>query len=163
MSSARCRHLLCLLLFAGLTAVPTQARVGESIAEIRKRYGRPQGQPDKHTTFWMFENDFGAMHYTVTTNDKDVSIAEGLKAYRRTRFTAKDAEVFIDMQFAGRPEADRRTIAPGQAYRFAGQAFTCGPKEHVVVDETAGILLIWNKTEPASVLAVGPEMLQRVK
>ena len=157
------RPLLCLLLLSVLATGPVTARVGEPIAEIRKRYGRPQGTPDSRTTFWMFENDFGAMHYTVTTNDKGLSIAEGLKPYRRTRFTAQDAETFIAMQFAGRPEADRRVIPPGQAYRFGGQDFVCAAQEHVVVDETAGILLIWNKADLPSVLAVAPEMLLRAK
>lgn len=151
--------LTCLL----LAVAPAQARVGESIAEIRKRYGKPQGQPDGRTTFWMFENDFGAMNYTVTVNDKGISIAEGLKPYRRTNFTAQDAETFIGMQFAGRPAEDRKVFAPGQAYRFGGQDFVCGVHEHVVVDETAGILLIWIKSDPPSVLAVAPEMLTQAK
>jgi hypothetical protein len=151
--------LTCLL----LAVVPALARVGEPLAEIRKRYGKPQGTPDSRTTFWMFENDFGAMHYTVTVNDKGISIAEGLKPYRRTRFTALDAETFISMQFAGKPEGDRRIVTPGQAYRFGGQDFVCAPLEHVVIDETAGILLIWIKAEPPSVLAVSPEMVQQTK
>jgi hypothetical protein len=154
---------LFILLLAALAPVPALARVGEPVSEIRKRYGKPQGHPDGRTMFWMFENDFGAMHYTVTANDKGLSMAEGLKPYRRTRFTTQDAETFIGMQFAGHPEANRRTIPPGQAYRFGGQDFVCGAEEHVVVDETAGILLIWTKSDPASVLAVSPEMVQRTK
>ncbi len=159
----RLRPLLCLLLLAGLAATTAHARVGESISDIRKRYGRPQGTPEKNVTFWMFENDFGAMHYTVTTNDKGISIAEGLKPYRRTRFTPQDAETFIRMQFASLPEDDRRTVAPGEAYRFGGQDFVCGAQEHVVVDETADILLIWSKSDPGSVLAVSSEMLARTR
>lgn len=157
------RPLLCLLLLAGLSIGSLPARVGEPLAEIRKRYGKPQGTPDSRTTFWMFENDFGAMHYTVTANDKGISIAEGLKPYRRTRFTAQDATTFINMQFGSLPEGDRRTVPPGQTYRFGGQDFVCAPQEHVVVDETAGILLIWIKSDHPSVLAVSPEMLRQAK
>lgn len=157
------RSLPCLLLAAGFAASLAQARLGDSESDLRNRYGRPQGHPKGDTYFWMFENDFGAMLYTVTLNSQGRSIAEGLKPYRRTGFTAQDAETFIGMQFEGRPEAERRTLQPGAAYRFAGQDFTCGKDEQVIVDENAGILVVWTKSSPPSVLAVSPEMVQRTK
>jgi hypothetical protein len=158
------RPLLLALLLTGLTLVPAQARLGETLDDIRKQFGKPGGQPRKDNAFWLIEGNDGLLNYTVTFNAQGKSIAEGLKPVRRARFTEVDAMGFIEAQI--QPWTDSptlRTLKPGDSYRFAGREFVCAKNEHVVLDEPGGLLLIWTKTESPAVMVVSAEMLQRVK
>jgi hypothetical protein len=158
------RHLLPAFLFAGLGFVPLQARLGETMAEIQKEFGKPEGQPRKDNAYWLFEGDDGLLNYTVTFNAAGRSIAEGLKPVRRARFTESNALVFIESQLTPwEGSKTMRILKPGEKYRFASQDFVCGPDEHVVLDEPHGVLLIWTKTVSPAVMIVSPEMFQRVK
>lgn len=161
--SARLR-LLSVLLLAALAFAPASARLGETLDQLKERYGRPEPEARRGNFIWLFEGDDGALLYTVTFNAEGRSIAEGLKPYKRARFTDNNALDFIETQLAqwnGSPTM--RTLKPGDKYRFAGQDFVCGKLEHVVVDEPKGILLIWTKKVDPAVIIVTPEMFNRVK
>jgi hypothetical protein len=156
------RHCL-LLLCAGWLAVAAQARLGETLADIKKRYDSPLSQVRKDAATWLFdEGDSGQLAYTVTFNAKGRSIAEGMKPVKRARFSKETALDFIEMQLAPyRESKTQRIVKQGEKYRFAGQDFTCGPQEYVVLDEPRGLLLIWSQVVDPSVMVVSPEMFQR--
>ena len=158
------RHLLVLLL-AGWLAVPAPARLGETLADLKKRFDSPATQIRKDSTnaTWLFDqDDTGQLAYTVTFNAKGHSIAEGLKPVKRARFSNETAQDFIEQQLA--PYHDSKTqqiLKPGEKYRFAGQIFICGKEEYVVVDEPRGLLLIWSKVVDPAVMVVSPEMFRK--
>ena len=149
-----------LLLFLAC-ATGAGARVGETLDQLKTRYGRPSQQPRKGLVGWLFETtDDGQLLYTATINTKGISIAEGLKPYRGAPFTEDDAKGFIDMQIA--PYRGSKTllpVIPGQKYVFAGKDFVCGDTEAVIVDDENGILIVWNRGTSPSVMAVGREMI----
>ena len=156
------RRLLVLLL-AGWLALTAQARLGETLADIKKRYDSPISQVRKDNATWLFdEGDSGQLAYTVTFNAKGQSIAEGLKPVKRARFSKETALDFIEQQLAPyRDSKTQRIVKPGEKYRFAGQDFICGPQEYVVLDEPRGLLLIWSQVVDPAVMVVSPEMFQR--
>ena len=157
-------RLLLVLLLAVLAAAPAQARLGETLSEIGKNFGKPQGQPSKGVAFWMFEGEDGLLNYSVTFNAKGLSIAEGLKPVRRARFSEKTATDFIATQVAHLEDSKTlRIVAVGEKYRYAGQDFVCAPNEYVALDEPRGLLLIWSKVVDPAVMVVAPEMFQRGK
>ena len=159
--SRRCLFLLS----AGWLAVTAQARLGETLADLKKRYDSPAPQirRDDTNATWLFdEGDSGQLAYTVTFNAKGRSIAEGMKPVKRARFSKETALEFIEMQLAPyRDSKTQRILKPGEKYRFAGQDFTCGKEEYVVLDEPRGLLLIWSQGVDPSVMVVSPEMFQR--
>ena len=158
------RPLLSAILLASLTLMPAQARLGETMADIQKQFGKPTGQPRKDTAFWLFEGDDGLLSYTVTFNAEGKSIAEGLKPVRRARFTESNALIFIESQLmAWADSKTMRTLKRGEKYHFSGQDFVCGPDEHVMLDEPNGVLLIWTKTVAPAVMVVSPEMFAERK
>ena len=160
------RRRLALLLFACGLAASAQARLGETLAELKQRYGRPAPQirRDDANATWVFdEDDSGQLAYSVTFNAKGRSIAEGLKPIKRARFSKETALTFIESQLVPyRDSKTQRIMKHGEKYRFAGQDFTCGEQEYVVLDEPRGLMLIWSQAEPA-VMVVSPEMFQRGK
>jgi hypothetical protein len=157
-------RLIFALLLAALTALPGHARLGETTADLKKRFGRPELESRKDNIFWLFEADNGQLLYTVTLNAEGRSIAEGLKPQKRARFHESDARVFMDAQLAPLENSKTlRVVKAGEHYRFAGQDFVCDALEHVVIDEPNGFLLIWNKSVNPSVLVVSPAMFQRGK
>lgn len=140
------------------------ARLGDNAAMLRERFGRPEAQPNKQTTAWLIEAPAGALLYSVTFDDKGVSIAEGLKPYRFARILEQTARDFIDNQLSALGDPSQvRIVKAGERYQFDGEAFTCGPKEQVWVDEAANFLLIWIKGEEGSVMAVTREMLRATR
>jgi hypothetical protein len=158
------RPLLLVLALAVLATVPATARLGETVADLKKRFGRPELESRKDNVFWLFEGDNGQLLYTVTLNAAGRSIAEGLKPHKRARFHDQDALVFIDAQLAPLEGSKTlHTLKPGEHYRFAGQEFVCAQDEQVTVDEPNGLLLIWNKSVNPAVMVVSPEMFQRAK
>ena len=158
------RRFLFLLSAAWLTGT-AQARLGETLGELKKRYDSPAPQirRDDSKATWLFdEGDNGQLAYTVTFNAKGQSIAEGLKPVKRARFAKETALDFIEQQLA--PFHDSKTqqiLKPGEKYRFAGQIFICGKEEYVVVDEPRGLLLIWSKVVDPAVMVVSPEMFRK--
>ncbi len=157
-------RLLFATLLTALALSPAQARLGESLPEISKKFGKPAGQPRKDNVYWLFEGEDGLLAYTVTFNTKGQSIAEGLKPVRRARFSEKAATDFIATQVAHLQDSKTiRIIAAGEKYRFAGEDFVCAPNEYVVLDEPGGLLLIWSKAINPAVMVVAPEMFQRGK
>ena len=162
--TARPRRLLLLLSALWLT-VPAPARLGETLAELKKRYDSPAPQMRRDTSnaTWLFdEDDSGQLAYSVTFNAAGRSIAEGLKPVKRARFPKDTALDFIEQQLA--PFHDSKTqriLKTGEKYRFAGRDFVCGKDEYVVLDEPRGLLLIWSQVVNPSVMIVSPEIFPR--
>lgn len=160
------RLVTLLLLAAGLAAAPARAALGESLAALQKRFGRPepQVQRQKNVAIWSIESaPTERLIYTVTFNDQGHSIAEGLKPSRSAILTDDYALSFVQDQLAAQRDTHAMlTPKPGEAYFFAGQRFTCGPAERVWVDPTADFLIVWSKGPQAYVMAVRAEMLAKV-
>ena len=155
----------CLLLLAlPLAAVPARAGLGETLDDLKKRFGPPfkQDQPQKGMEMWFIETENSQrLVYTVTFNAEGRSIAEGLKPVRRAVMTTKHAQDFIDSQLAMHKAAgSTRTVKPGERYTFARQVFTCNSHEAVFVDEAQDFMIVWNKGNDPLVMAVRAEMLQ---
>lgn len=158
----RARRLIVSLALAG--AVAASARVGETGAELRKRMGKPEAQPAKNVLVWLVEESAGPLLYTVTLNEIDVSIAEGLKPYRQAKLLDQTARAFVAEQLAALPSPNAaRAIKSGETYTFAGEKFVGGADEQVVVDDANGLLVVWTLRPIASVLAATPEMVARPK
>jgi hypothetical protein len=152
--------LACLL----LSAVSARAALGETLADLRKRFGPPDPQQPyapKNVAHWSIETEQSErLIYTVTFNAKGFSIAEGLKPMGRAVLVEPIAQSFVDSQFALHREANTtRQPKPGEKYRFAGQEFVCAANEAVWVDETNDFMIVWVKGKQALVMAVRAEML----
>ena len=159
-------RFLMLVLLAASAATVSHARLGENLAELKKRFGAPaqQVQPRKDQATWLFEGEGGQLVYSVTFNAKGQSVAEGFKPLKSTIFGRRVALDFIDAQLAPlRDSKSRREVKPGEKYRFAGRDFTCGKEEYVVLDEPRGLLLIWSQVVDPAVMVVSPEIFQRGK
>lgn len=147
-----------------LTAVAAPARLGETAAEIRQRFGRPESQPNKNVMVWLVEEPAGALVYTVTFDDKGVSIAEGLKPFRQAGFAEQSVLNFIQDQLSVlRDPRTARVVKPGESYTFGGETLQCGQNEHIVVDDANNLLLVWTKRPAQSVLAATHEILRRTR
>jgi len=155
---------LLFLLLAGLLFTPAHARLGETLAQLKQRYGSPapQARRDPGSAAWFFEGEDGELVFSVTFNAKGESIAEGLKPLKRARFPQNTVQDFIDLQMA--PYRGSKTLRsfnkPGEKYTFAGKTLDCGEQESVIVDEPNGILIVWTRAGLPSVMAVRPEMLR---
>lgn len=157
------KRALTLFLLASLLLPAAHARLGETAAQLRERFGRPEPQVRKNdaSAVWFFEGQDGQLVYTVTFNAQGISIAEGLKPLKRAVLTQVHAENFIDGQLlAYKDSKTRRVVKPGEKYTFGGKEFLCAKSEYVVVDEPNGILVVWTHTGLVSVLAVSPEMVK---
>lgn len=161
--NARLPLLACLL--ASLAMAPAaHARLGEKAAELRARFGKPETQPQKNISVWLIEESAGALVYTVTFDEQGRSIAEGLKAFRQAKLTEQTAQNFIAEQLATLPSGHAaREVKAGESYTFAGEKFTCGANERVVVDDQNGLLVVWTLAPSPNVLAVTRELVQRTK
>ena len=162
--NSRCRFLLLVLLAATTTTVG-HARLGENLAELKKRFGNPapQVQPRKDQATWLFEGEGGQLSYSVTFNAKGLSIAEGFKPLKRTIFGRRVAMDFIDAQLAPlRDSKSRRVVKPGETYHFAGKTMVCGNREYIVVDEPNDTLVVWNEDGVPSVIVVAAEMMAQM-
>jgi ATP-dependent helicase YprA (DUF1998 family) len=162
----RLRLLTGLLAAACACAFPlsAHARLGEKAAELRQRFGKPEAQPQKNVLVWLIEESAGALLYTVTFDEKDVSMAEGLKPFRQAKMTDEAARSFIAEQLSSLPSDHKaRELKPGEAYTFAGEKLTCGANERVVVDDAHGLLIVWSIAPSPSVLAVTREMVERTR
>ena len=158
-------RLLLVALLAVSSAATASARLGETLNDLKKRFGTPvpQMQPRKDQAFWLFEGDDGQLMYSVTFNAKGLSMAEGFKPLKRARFNRNVAMDFIDAQLAPvRNAKTTRTVKPGEVYHFAGKDYTCGEQEYVLVDEALGFLIIWSQAGIPSVLVLAPEMMAQM-
>ncbi len=156
------RHPVTFLLYA-LLATSAFARVGEPLARLKEHFGKaPEAGAPKNMAVWIIESIDGALIYTVTLNDKGVSIAEGIKPLKRGLLTTQIAQDFLrDQSFAIKDSKTARVVPAGGKYVFAGQSFVCGANESVIVDDVNGLLIIWSRDNPPSVMAVTREMLLR--
>lgn len=152
------------LLLALVAGVPAHARIGEKASELRARFGKPEATPQKNVLVWLIEEPAGALLYTVTLDEKEVSMAEGLKPFRQAKMTEQSARNFIAEQLSALPENHRaREFKSGDTYIFGGEKMTCGTSEKVIVDDEHGLLVVWTLAPSPSVLAVTREMLQRAR
>lgn len=150
-------------LLACLSVTTSHARLGETIAQLRERFGSPAPQIKKDDTsaVWFFEIQDGQLAYTVTFNAKGESIAEGLKPLKRALLGRDHAMNFVDGQLLPyRDSPTKHVVKPGEKYTFGGKEFICLKEEYVVVDEPNRILVVWTHTGLISVLAVSPEMIK---
>ncbi len=157
---------LCLAaLLAVCGAVAADARLGDTLSDLKKTFGSPvpMTQPRKDQAFWLFEGDDGQLMYSVTFNAQGRSIAEGLKPLKRARFNRDTALDFIDNELAAiRNSKTKRTLKPRDVYQFAGKRYICGDQEYVVIDEANGYLAIWSQAGVPSVLVLAPEMMAQM-
>lgn len=152
------------LALAGFALVPVHARLGDTLDQLKARYGKPeqQAQPRKDTAVWLFEVEDGQLIFSVTFDAKGRSIAEGLRPVKRAIFTKDIAQDFIQGQIASfRESKTLRTCKPGEKYQFAGQVFTCADGELAIVDDANGVLIVWAQKGVPSVMAVTHAMVQQ--
>lgn len=153
------KRLLATVLLAGLTATSGHAVLGETLAQLTARMGKPEPQTRKDAAVWFFEVEAGRVVYTITFNDKNVSIAEGVKPLKQASF-GKASQDFISAQLLLIKDSNTvRNFEPGQAYTVDGKSYTCGPDEYVTVDEANDFILVWNRSRAPSVIAFRKEML----
>lgn len=156
------KRCLLLVLLAGLWAVPAQARLGETLAEISKRYGKPEPQPKgkKSAATWFIEGEDGLLLYTVTFDAKGLSVGEGMKPVRYAKFTNAIVLTFIEMQLAPyKGSKTVRTVKSGEKYTFSGKDYTAGGEETVVVDDANDLLIVWTQGATPSVMALRSVMM----
>lgn len=153
-----------LLALSLVAASPAWAVLGETLDTLTKRFGKqdPQLRPQKNVAMWSLESDDSErLVYTVTFDSKGQSIAEGLKPVKTIPLPRDVAEAFIATQLAAYAgAATTKAPKPGEAYRFAGQDFTCAPNEKVLVDEANDFMVVWVQAKPGMVLAVRAAMLR---
>lgn len=158
------RFIWMALLAAATLTTPAVARIGEKAADLRARFGKPESQPQKNVLVWLIEDAAGALVYTVTLDDKGVSIAEGLKPFRQAQLTKEAAQNFVGEQLSTLPSGHAaREVKAGEGYVFAGEKMTCGAQERVVVDDANGLLVIWTLAPAPNVLAVSRDFLPRTR
>lgn len=162
----RSRLLIALICLLFAAAPAARAALGETLPDLRKRFGPPDPQQPyapKHVSHWSIETEQSErLIYTVTFNATGHSIAEGLKPVGRAKLAEPLAQSFVDSQLVmHRGAASTRTPKPGEKYRFAGQEFTCAANEAVWVDDTHDFMIVWAKDPKGKglVLAVRAEML----
>jgi len=154
--------LLVVLLALGLAPLAS-ARLGENLSQLKQRYGKPVDQSKKDVAIWLFETaGDGQLLFTATLNAKGLAIAEGLKPLKHAQLTEDDVRNFTDIQLAPyRGSKTLLSVAPGQKYTFAGRELACGADESVMVDDANGVLVVWNRGDTPSMLAVSRELLQQ--
>src|SRR5450432_1734505 len=151
--SKRMKKLLLGLLLAGALTAPAFARLGETVSQLKTRYGSEAQQTRKDVLVWLFEDeDEGQLMLTVTFNAEGQSVAEGLKPLRRAKLSRESVERFIDAQLEPfRKSKTVHTVKSGGKYHFAGQDFNCADDELAIVDEPNGLLIIWNQSATPAV------------
>lgn len=161
---ARARGWIALLCLVG-TGVTGHARVGEKFDDLKKRFGRPHTQPNKETAVWIIEERAGPLLYTVTFSEKELSIAEGLKPMKAAgEMLDEISQAFVQEQLSTLPDQKSvRAIKPGDSYTFGGQPFACTKDEVVALDTEHGLLVVWNRGQNKSVMAVTKEFLERTR
>ena len=147
---------------ACLLVIPAQARLGETLGEMQKRYGKPESQDraTKNAATWFLEGEEGELIFTATFDAKGKSIGEGLKPVRYAKFTNETVRIFIEMQLA--PYRDSKTVhtaKPGEKYIFGGKQYTASAGETVIVDDANDFLIVWTQSSTPMVMAVRSVMM----
>ena len=153
--------LRLLVVFFGLVLATAEARLGETVGQLKNRLGKIVDQPRKDTAIWLVETRGGTLSYTVTFDAKGRSIAETLKPVQSADFSRETAQGFINLQLE--PYQGSKTtyaVRPGEKYGFAGKSFVCSPQQWVIVDEPNGILIVFTQGGSPSVMAVRPEFMR---
>lgn len=151
------KRCLIFVLLAGLSIIPAQARLGETMSDLQKRYGKPEPQAkgNKSAATWFIEGEDGLLIYTVTFDAKGLSIGEGMKPVRYAKFSDATVHTFIEMQLAPyRDSQTVRTAKHGEKYTFRGKKYTAGNVETVIVDDANDLLIVWTQGATPSVMAV---------
>ena len=154
---------LLFALFACSLLLPAQARLGETLSELQKRYGKPETQDrsTKSSATWYLEGEEGALIYTATFNAKGKSIGEGMKPLRHAKFTDETVRLFIEVQLAPyRDSKTLRTVKPNEKYVFGGKENTASTEEVVIVDEANDLLIVWSRGGAPSVMALRSVLMQ---
>ena|ERR1035437_5616165 len=157
------KRFLVFVFLAGLLLVPAQARLGEKLDALKKRYGKPvpQERTNKSVATWLLEGEDGALIYTVTFDAKGRAVAEGLKPDRYAKFSDETIRGFIDMQLAPyRDSKTLRNVKVGEQYSFGGKKFVVAREETVFVDEANDFLVVLTAGGAPSVMAVTHVMIQ---
>lgn len=161
---SRARFVFVVLASLVLGAGSALARLGDSASDLRKRFGRPEAQPAKNQLVWLVEEPAGALIYSVTLNDRGISIAEGLKPYRAGALSEQSARNFIADQISVLAEPGKaRLVKPGESYQFGGETLACGPGEHIVVDDANNFLVVWTKGTSGNVMAATHEFMHATR
>ncbi len=151
------KRCLILVLLAGLWVVPAQARLGETLADLQKRYGKPEPQAknNKNAATWFLEGEDGQLIYTATFDAQGKSIGEGMKPVRYAKFTQETVNAFIEIQLAPyRNSQTVHTAKPGEKYTLRGKVYTAGNVETVIVDDANDLLIVWTQGATPSVMAL---------
>ena len=151
------KRSLIIVVLACLTVISAHARLGETLSEMQKRYGRPEPQvkTNKSAATWYLEGEEGQLIYTATFDAKGKSIGEGMKPVRYAKFTPQTVRLFIETQLAPYQNSKTlRTIKPGEKYVFAGKQYTASPEETVIVDDANDLLIVWTQGATPSVMAI---------
>jgi len=157
------KRCLILVLLASLMAIPTHARLGDTLNELKKRYGKPESEPKKNESpaTWLLEGEEGQLIYTVTFDAKGRSIGEGMRPLRYAKFSPAIAQSFIAMQLTAYLESKTmRNVKPGEEYKFGGKNYKVAAIETVIVDEANDFLIVWTQGPTPSVMAVRQAMIQ---
>ena len=140
---------------------PAQARLGETLGQLKERFGKPAAQPKRDVVVWTFETRGGPFSYAVTFNAKGESISETIRPLQMADFSTDTAQSFITLQLD--PYKDSKTlhaVQPGERYNFGGKSFMCSDDQAVIIDEPNRILIVWTRRGSLSVAAVRPEAMQ---
>ncbi len=114
------KMLPALALFVALTAQGT-ARVGETMAELKQRYGQPldvEGKPESPTSRWRFQD---RQYVIIVTLRKNRSVSEELTRRDQRDFTLREVREILDDNAA--PGADWQQVS-GRSWRQGDRVAT---------------------------------------
>jgi hypothetical protein len=150
-----------LVTLCSLLLTTAQARLGETLSQLKEHLGAPAAQPNKTVTVWTFESRGGQLSYAATFDAKGHSISETLRPVQMADFSSETAQSFITMQLAPyRQSPSLRTVPPGEKYTFGGKTMVCSEVQVVMIDEANGLLIVWTRRGFPSVAALRPEAMQ---
>lgn len=147
-----------LIFLCGLAVLTAQARLGDKMGDLEKRFGKPAQQPRKDAAVWLFEADDGQLEYAVIFGKDGRSVSERFSPLKMAQFTDQAVEHFIQLQVVEGSKTVH-TIPPGQPYKFGPRSFVCAEKQLVMIDEANDLMIVWTKSGVPSVIAVRAEAL----
>jgi len=155
------KRRLALLALAGLLAAPAEARLGQTLSQLKEKLGKPATQARKDTYLWSFESRGGQLSYAVIFNAKGESISETLRPVGFAEFSSETVQGFIGMQTELLRESKTlHAVRPGEHYRFGGREMVCSEEQGILLDEPNGVLIVWTRSATPSVAAVRPEAMK---
>ena len=154
------RALLLAVGVAGLAGT-ADARLGQTLGQLKEKFGKPAAQANKNTVLWSFESRGGQLSYAVMFNGKGESISETLRPVGYGEFSDETVQGFISMQLElTRDSKTLRTLHPGEKYTYGGKELVCSEEQVVLLDEPNRILIVWTRSALPSVAAVRPEAMK---